>query len=266
MEVIDTPVTDASAVVAAIGAGAEIIELKDGEAFLAAATGTDKDGHKIQVRVVVLATLWQVAKTSHNLRRLSLYISDLDGRRRGPTGLRAPEQQPADGGRRGAGQARRAEGRGHHRERARRPVYHRGHHDGQLERHHPDQPRPDLHQDHRHRELQRPPARDAEGHPQRHPQQRRRLRGLRRHRAQRRDGGHHDDDGRAAAAHTAAAATAADRGGAAHLAGGEAAPAPAHHRRSRTAQGRGQGGRGRGEGGDGADLPADHGVGVRGRQ
>ena len=49
MEVIDTPVTDASSVVAAIGAGAEIIELKDGEAFLAAATGTDKDGHKIQV-------------------------------------------------------------------------------------------------------------------------------------------------------------------------------------------------------------------------
>lgn len=45
MEVIDT------SVVAAVGGaeGAQIIELADGEAFLAAATGTDKDGHKIKV-------------------------------------------------------------------------------------------------------------------------------------------------------------------------------------------------------------------------
>ena len=51
VEVIDTPVTDAASVVAAMGGvvGGEIIELRDGEAFLAAATGTDKDGHKIKV-------------------------------------------------------------------------------------------------------------------------------------------------------------------------------------------------------------------------
>ena len=56
MEVIDASVTDeAASVVAAIGGveGAEIIELKDGEAFLAAATGTDKDGHKIKVVALV---------------------------------------------------------------------------------------------------------------------------------------------------------------------------------------------------------------------
>ena len=55
MEVIDTPVSDAASVVAAMGGveGAEIIELKDGEAFLAAATGTDKDGHKIKVGLII---------------------------------------------------------------------------------------------------------------------------------------------------------------------------------------------------------------------
>ena len=207
MEVIDT------SVVASVGGaeGAQIIELADGEAFLAAATGTDKDGHKIKVQLHCL--LCQVAKTaSYTVSlTLSIPIPDLDGHRRGPTGLWATEQQSAGRGPRGARQARRAQGRGHNREHG--PDDDHRYHDRQLQRHHPHQPRPDLHQDHRHRELQRSPARDAEGHPQRHPQQRRRVGGVHRHRAQRRD--ECDDDGRVAAA-TATDAAAAHRRGAAH--------------------------------------------------
>lgn len=55
MEVVDAAPPITEGVTAAGGGGmggsggTEILELKDGEAFLAAATGTDKDGHKLKV-------------------------------------------------------------------------------------------------------------------------------------------------------------------------------------------------------------------------